>query len=101
MSKKKTPNTNFPAWYYGPDGQAEIFNEEDAVPEGWADSPKSATETAPDPDSDATAQELYDNYKAAELRAICKARGIDFASNADKAALATLIAEKAEEGDDS
>ena len=28
-----------PSWYYGPDGQADIFYTEKDVPEGWADHP--------------------------------------------------------------
>lgn len=30
---------NFPAWYYGPEGEARIFSEEDDVPKGWKDRP--------------------------------------------------------------
>jgi hypothetical protein len=29
----------WPSWRYGPNGQAEIFQSEDQVPEGWADHP--------------------------------------------------------------
>lgn len=29
----------WPAWRYGPDGAAEIFNSEDEVPKGWQDHP--------------------------------------------------------------
>jgi hypothetical protein len=31
---------SWPAWYYGPNGEARIFNEGDIVPKGWKDSPK-------------------------------------------------------------
>lgn len=29
---------SWPAWRYGPDGEGQIFNREDDVPEGWTDS---------------------------------------------------------------
>jgi len=32
-------NSNFPAWYYGPDGESQIFDREEDVPEGWTDHP--------------------------------------------------------------
>ncbi len=35
MSKEE----NWPAWYYGPNGEAEIFESVDDVPEGWLDHP--------------------------------------------------------------
>lgn len=45
---------DFPAWFYGPNGEAEIFATADDIPEGWADTPAAfdgngeapATETA-------------------------------------------------------
>jgi hypothetical protein len=30
---------SFPAWFYGPEGAARIFERADDVPEGWADAP--------------------------------------------------------------
>lgn len=30
---------NWPAWYYGPDGAAEIFEKKADVPKGWQDHP--------------------------------------------------------------
>lgn len=32
-------HADFPAWYYGPNGEAEIFKTHDAVPQGWLDHP--------------------------------------------------------------
>ena len=29
----------WPAWFYGPDGEAKIFHSEKEVPEGWHDHP--------------------------------------------------------------
>lgn len=31
--------SDFPAWFYGPDGAAAIFERAEDIPEGWADSP--------------------------------------------------------------
>lgn len=30
---------SWPAWYYGPKGEAEVFVSEDDVPKGWKDDP--------------------------------------------------------------
>lgn len=30
---------NFPAWYYGPNGESQVFHRLAHVPEGWADAP--------------------------------------------------------------
>lgn len=35
----KKPDPNWPAWFYGPDGEAGIFERKEDVPKGWADSP--------------------------------------------------------------
>lgn len=29
----------WPGWFYGPNGEAEIFQSEDEVPKGWLDHP--------------------------------------------------------------
>lgn len=38
--------SDFPAWFYGPGGAAQIFAAAEDVPEGWADTP-AAFEAAP------------------------------------------------------
>jgi hypothetical protein len=30
---------DFPAWYYGPEGQQQVFQRAEDVPEGWQDHP--------------------------------------------------------------
>jgi hypothetical protein len=30
---------DFPAWYYGPEGQSDVFERAEDVPEGWQDHP--------------------------------------------------------------
>lgn len=41
MSKDKPElsQKDWPAWFYGPAGEAEIFNSPDDVPDGWKDHP--------------------------------------------------------------
>ncbi|MDT8333001.1 hypothetical protein RQ831_18265 [Roseomonas gilardii] len=34
----------WPAWFYGPDGEAGIFERQDDVPAGWTDSPQEKRE---------------------------------------------------------
>lgn len=29
----------FPAWFYGPNGEAEIFESQEQIPTGWVDDP--------------------------------------------------------------
>lgn len=40
----------FPAWRYGPNGAAEIFETEADVPEGWVDHPSLVVDLAPEPE---------------------------------------------------
>lgn len=35
----KTDDQNWPAWYYGPNGESQIFQNEKDVPSGWKDHP--------------------------------------------------------------
>ena len=32
----------WPAWFYGPNGESEIFNAKEEVPPGWSDTPGGA-----------------------------------------------------------
>lgn len=54
---------NFPAWFYGPNGQSQIFNSEDEIPKGWVDHPakvssKDTGTVVPEPDGGLTVTEL-------------------------------------------
>lgn len=43
---------NWPAWFYGPNGQSQVFENEKDVPSGWADHPtkvKGGVDPAPKP----------------------------------------------------
>lgn len=33
---------DWPAWFYGPDGEARVFDAPDDIPAGWADAPGKA-----------------------------------------------------------
>jgi len=39
MARKERLPKKWPAWRYGPHGEAEIFQHSGEVPEGWVDSP--------------------------------------------------------------
>lgn len=36
--------TTWPAWFYGPEGASQVFQNEDEVPEGWVDHPNKVGE---------------------------------------------------------
>lgn len=40
---------SWPAWFYGPNNQAEVFASESLVPKGWADHPSKVSEEKPKP----------------------------------------------------
>lgn len=42
----------FPAWFYGPDGEAAVFDSADDVPKGWADHPGNAKAAVAEPKAD-------------------------------------------------
>lgn len=39
-----TDTTKWPAWFYGPSGQAQVFESKDDVPKGWVDHPSRVKE---------------------------------------------------------
>lgn len=45
----------WPSWRYGPNGEAEIFESEDQVPEGWLDHPAKFDTNSPQAKADAAA----------------------------------------------
>jgi hypothetical protein len=56
-------DNNWPAWHYGPNGEAKIFHKEADVPKGWHDHPskhKKAPTDAPKTDSSPGAGTLLD-----------------------------------------
>lgn len=42
----------FPAWFYGPNGEAEIFESEAQVPAGWLDDPNKFAQKSETPDEE-------------------------------------------------
>ena len=44
MASRERPQ--WPGWFYGPNGAAEIFQSQDDVPKGWADHPSKVKEPA-------------------------------------------------------
>lgn len=39
MAQRKYVHQSWPSWRFGPNGESQIFQSEDEVPEGWQDSP--------------------------------------------------------------
>lgn len=37
---------SYPAWFYGPDGQSQVFNDDGEVPAGWHDHPSKVITSA-------------------------------------------------------
>lgn len=79
MSDETDDKVHWPAWYYGPDDAAEVFNSEDEVPEGWHDHPskvggaKKAKADAPVP-----VDSPYKDWDDARIVAELKTRKIEF-----------------------
>ena len=48
----------FPAWFYGPKGEAEVFQSPEQVPEGWADAPFPVEEAVAEEEAPAPAPEF-------------------------------------------
>jgi hypothetical protein len=50
-------DTKWPAWFYGPDGASDVFEDEKSVPKGWKDHPNKVEKvkkaTKPDPENQA------------------------------------------------
>lgn len=46
---------NWPAWYYGPKGERDIFHTENSVPKGWLDDPAKQSGQAPKSEAKASA----------------------------------------------
>ena len=79
---------HWPAWYYGPGRKKDIFQNEDEVPEGWADSPGGV---APPPEvvEDPTL-ENYGFTREEAFEALYEA-GVQVRKNISNAKLASLI----------
>lgn len=60
----KRERTDWPAWRYGPGGEARIFQEDEPIPEGWVDHP-SLLAAAPEPATSLTGSESIAEIEAA------------------------------------
>lgn len=99
--------TSWPAWYYGPNNQAEIFQNADEVPEGWADHPSKVGGAAEEPEGEEdeegedelTAEAVADAFKQDELTAMIDSANkereeddqIEYAGNWAKVKLAQAL----------
>lgn len=98
----------WPAWWFGPNGQRQIFNSAEEVPEGWVDSPEkvgSIDEGAVEPPRQLTDEQaeksiadLVADYEAKDLVAMLEEMSalddsIEFSDKWPKAKLAAAIVE--------
>jgi len=71
---------NTPAWFYGPNGAAKIFDNLDDVPAGWQDHPSKISTTAPviekaqTPVSDPNEVDAHGHRWSADLHAASKSK---------------------------
>lgn len=85
----------FPAYWYGPAGEAEIFQSEDEIPEGWVSHPwkvgKKAAAKQAEPEVSP-----YEGKTHAELVSLAKHRKVEFGTNwpATKIEAALIAADK-------
>lgn len=91
---------SWPAWYYGPDGAAEIFNNDDEVPEGWQDHPsKVGGQKAPKADAVVPVDSPYKDWDDAKVVGELKQRKVEFGARWPRNKLeALLIADDKKKG---
>lgn len=95
MSDTSAQFPSWPAWFYGPKGQSEIFQSEEQVPEGWEDHPSkfqrgaSKTATTPTPPEPSKYKDKTDAEVIEEL----KKRKIDHNARWPRPKLEALLVE--------
>lgn len=84
---------SWPAWFYGPNNQAQIFNKAEDVPEGWVDHPRKLVE-----DEDKTPPPKQNALPLTKEQIIeqLNQRGITFPKNASARALYDMLVEDVE-----
>lgn len=68
----------WPAWRYGPGGEAKVFQRIEDVPVGWVDTPQPAQESEELPDTSAEqkdAEESYGGFSRSELEQVLRRGG--------------------------
>lgn len=88
---------NWPAWYYGPEGQSAIFEAASEVPEGWQDTPAAFATQEQEPaqgrqPADVTVDDsFYDAMSEQELRDHLTMKNISFHPKAKRDKLVALL----------
>ena len=85
----------WPAWYYGPDGQAAIFENADNVPSGWVDDPRKLGKAAVDKGMAAKGKAVLKELGMSRKEAVVELRaaGINVPDNAKADEVYALVAE--------
>lgn len=87
-----TTKKSWPAWRYGPNGQSQIFDNEDDVPPGWEDHPSKVGDAADEgPGSGAPAESPYKDDTDAEVVAKLKERKLDYNEKWPRAKLEKIL----------
>jgi hypothetical protein len=97
LSEQTFPS--WPAWYYGPDNQSQIFENEDQVPDGWVDSPAKLSDKKPKGDDEGEAAKkreqeataVYEKKTDAEIHKELNDRKIEFGTKWPRNKLVALL----------
>lgn len=85
-------SSQWPAWFYGPDGAKEVFNNEDEVPAGWQDHPsKVGGEKRAKKDEQVTDESPYRTWDDAKVITELKIRKIEFGERWPRQKLEALL----------
>ena len=68
---------HWPAWYYGPNGERQIFQGEDEVPKGWLTHPQSRPAEEIVAEADLNKDGVIEPSKAEIVKAL-RAKGVEF-----------------------
>jgi hypothetical protein len=94
---KSTEKSEFPAWFYGPEGQSAIFETESEVPSGWKDHPSAFAEQKDEepegrqPEDAVNSDGIYAAMGMAELRSALDGKGISYHPSAKREKLISLL----------
>lgn len=82
---------SWPAWYYGPDGQSQIFQSEEEIPDGWEDHPKKVGDVRQRREPVPPQESPYKDKTDAEVIAELKLRDIEHGARWPRQRLEKLL----------
>lgn len=81
----------WPAWWYGPDDAAEIFNSEEEVPQGWVDHPSKVLGRFSEAEQVNSDESVYKTFGDDKIIAELKLRNIEYGARWPRAKLEGLL----------